>query len=87
VIAFCAIICGAKDYDDIEIFGKTRKNWFTRFLELPKGILGKGTFRRVFERLNPAEVASCLYSWFDNRDCKGKTVNIGGKTICGSKNT
>lgn len=87
VIAFCAIICGAKDYEDIETFGKTRKNWLTKFLELPKDIPSKDTFRRVFERLNPIEVSNCLYSWLDNRDCKGKTVNIDGKTICGSKNT
>jgi predicted transposase YbfD/YdcC len=87
VIAFCAIICGAKDYEDIETFGKTRKIWIEKFLELPNDIPSKDTFRRVFERLNPSEVANCLYSWLDNRDCKGKTVNIDGKTICGSKNT
>jgi len=86
VIAFCAIICGAEDFEDIETFGKSRKEWLERFLELPNGIPDKDTFRRVFERINPSEVAECLYGWLDNRDCKGKTVNIDGKTICGSKN-
>ena len=87
VISFCAIICGAEDYEDIEEFGKARKSWLDNFIELPNGIPDKDTFRRVFERLNPSEVAECLYSWLDNRDCEGKTVNIDGKTICGSKNT
>ena len=87
IIAFCAIICGAEDYEDIEEFGKARKKWLKKFFELPNGIPDKDTFRRVFERLNPSEVAECLYGWLDNRDCKGKTVNIDGKTICGSKNT
>jgi len=86
VIAFCAIICGAEDYEDIEEFGKARKEWLERFLELENGIPDKDTFRRVFERLNPSEVAQCLYRWLDNRACKEKTVNIDGKTICGSKN-
>jgi len=86
LIALCAIICGADDYEDIEEFGKARKEWLEKFLELPNGIPDKDTFRRVFERLNPSEVAECLYGWLDNRDCKGKTVNIDGKTICGSKN-
>ena len=27
-----------------------------------------------------------MYNWLDNRNCKNKTVNIDGKTICGSKN-
>ena len=57
IIAFCAIICGAEDFEDIEEFGKARKEWLSRFLEMKNGIPGKDTFRRVFERLNPSEVA------------------------------
>ena len=86
VIAFCAIICGAEDYEDIEEFGKVRKEWLARFLALENGIPDKDTFRRVFERLNPSEVAECLYGWLENREAAGKTVNIDGKTIRGSKN-
>ena len=86
VVAFCAIICGAEDYEDIEEFGNARKEWLASFLELGNGIPDKDTFRRVFERLNPSEVAECLYRWLGDRDVAGKTVNIDGKTICGSKN-
>ena len=86
IIAFCAIICGAEDYEDIEEFGKARKEWLEKFLELPNGIPDKDTFRRVFERLKPVEVSECLYGWLDSRDARGKTVNIDGKTIRGSKN-
>jgi predicted transposase YbfD/YdcC len=87
VTAFCAIICGAEDYEDIEEFGKARKEWLEKFLDLPNGIPDKDTFRRVFERLDPQEVSECLYSWLGNRDCSGKTVNIDGKTLCGSGNS
>ena len=87
VIAFCAIICGAEDHEDIEGFGVLRKDWLERFLEIPNGIPDSDTFRRVFERLNPAELAECLYSWLGNHKCAGRTVAIDGKTICGSKNT
>ena len=86
IISFCAIICGAEDYEDIEEFGKARKEWLEKLLDLSKGIPDKDTFRRVFERLNPTEISECLYSWLGNRDCKNKTVNIDGKTICGSQN-
>lgn len=85
VIAFCAIICGAEDYEDIEDFGNIRREWLAEFLEIENGIPDKDTFRRVFERLNPGEVAECLYGWLETRDVVGKTVNIDGKTICGSK--
>ena len=87
VIAFCGIICGAEDYEDIEEFGKLRREWLEKFLELTNGIPDKDTFRRVFERLNPGEVAECLYGWLEAREASGKTVNIDGKTICGSKST
>ena len=59
MIAFCAILCGAEDYEDIEEFGKARCSWLEQFVELPNGIPDKDTFRRVFERLNPTEVAEC----------------------------
>ena len=85
VIAFCAIICGAEDYEDIEEFGKVRKEWLAKFLIMENGIPDKDTFRRVFERLNPSEVAECLYGWLENREVAGKTVNLDGKTIRGSK--
>jgi predicted transposase YbfD/YdcC len=85
VIAFSAIICGAEDYEDIEEFGNIRRDWLEHYLDLSKGIPDKDTFRRVFERLNPSELSECLYDWLGKRDCAGKTVNIDGKTICGSK--
>lgn len=87
VIAFCAIICGAENFEDIEEFGKIRKEWLGKFLDLGNRIPDKDTFRRVFERLDPSELAKCLYDWLDRRDCAVKTVNIDGKTICGSKNS
>jgi hypothetical protein len=34
VIAFCGIICGGEDYEGIEAFGKARKGWLARFLNL-----------------------------------------------------
>ncbi len=86
VIAFCAIICGAEDYEDIEGFGNARKDWLAKFLTLENGIPDKDTFWRVFERLNPSEVARCLYGWLGDREAKGKTVHIDGKTIRGSAN-
>jgi len=87
IIAFCAIICGAEDFEDIEDFGNIRKEWIAKFLPIENGIPDKDTFRRVFERLNPSEVAECLYGWHGEMGAAGKTVNIDGKTICGSKNS
>lgn len=32
VIAFCAVLCGAKSWHEIEDFGESRENWLRRFL-------------------------------------------------------
>jgi predicted transposase YbfD/YdcC len=69
----------------MEEFGKIRKEWLGKFMIIENGIPDKDTFRRVFERLNPSEVAQCLYGWLEDRDTTEKTVNIDGKTIRGSK--
>ena len=48
IIAVCAVICGADEWQDIEDFGHCKENWFKTFLELPAGIPSKYTFRQQF---------------------------------------
>jgi hypothetical protein len=50
-ISILAVICGADDWTDIQVFGKVREDWLRGFLELPGGIPSHDTFRRVFELL------------------------------------
>ena len=44
VIALCAAICGAEGWADVERFGKKKKDWLARFLELSNGIPAHDTF-------------------------------------------
>ncbi|MCL2083403.1 MAG: transposase family protein, partial [Oscillospiraceae bacterium] len=53
IIGLCSVICYGQDFEDMEDFRKDREDWLREFLELPNGIPGHDTFRRVFERLNP----------------------------------
>ena len=88
IIGLCSVICYGEDFEDMEDFGKDREEWLRGFLELENGIPGHDTFRRVFERLNPHAVAKNLNAWLDNTESSGgRSVNIDGKTICGSKNS
>ena len=57
VIAFCAIICGAQTYRDLEVFGNAKKEWLSLYLPLKNGIPKVDTFERIFEMLDPATVA------------------------------
>ena len=81
VIALCSTICGGEDFTDMETFGRARQDFLRKFLELPNGIPDSDTFRRLFERLNPTELANCLYEWLSGLRGGRQTVAIDGKTI------
>ena len=87
IIGLCTIICGGEDFVDMEEFGRERKDWLSKFLELPNEIPDSDTFRRVLERVNPAELSLWLNDWLKTESqAGGRLVNIDGKTIRGSKN-
>ena len=86
IIGLCTVICGGEDFVDMEEFGKSRKEFLAKFLELPNGIPDSDTFRRVFEKIDPAELSSCLKNWINTGRDKRSTIAIDGKTICGSGN-
>lgn len=83
VIALCAIIAGAQDWQEIELFGRKRLAWLKRFLKLPNGIPSHDTFERVFDRINPQAFQACFRNWVQAlREALGiKHVAIDGKTL------
>ena len=38
VIAICAVICGADNWQEVQLFGEAKETWLKTFLELPNGI-------------------------------------------------
>ena len=55
VIAVCAVICGADDFVAIADFGRTKRKWFARFLDLRSGIPSHDRFNAVLAAIKPAE--------------------------------
>jgi predicted transposase YbfD/YdcC len=86
VIALCAAIAGAQDWQEIETFGRKRKDWLRRFLELPNGVPSHDTFERVFDRLQPRAFQACFREWVRavSEALRIKHVAIDGKTLRGS---
>jgi len=85
VVALCATIAGANSWADIERFGKERLAWLRTFLPLANGIPSHDTFGRVFSRLDPAELVTCIQRWLDDVGREiGKHIAIDGKTLRGS---
>ena len=84
IIGLCTLICNGEDFEDMEEFGKERKEFLKGFLELPNGIPDSDTFRRVFERVNPQALAEALYSFLGTIRPEGSVIAVDGKTERGS---
>lgn len=84
VIAFCAIICGAQTYHDIELFGHAKEIWLSNFLTLGNGIPNADTFERIFEMLDSKVVAKKMRWLLQSQEVAGKIIAFDGKTTKGS---
>jgi len=83
VIAICAVIAGADNWEDVEVFGKARLEWFRTFLELPNGIPSHDTFTRVFARLDPEQFRAGFMGWMNAvaEVIGGQVIAIDGKVL------
>ena len=82
VIALCAIIAGADNWEDIADFGQAKIDWFQTFLELPNGIPSHDTFNRVFARLD-RKFRSGFMGWIRavSEVIGGQVIAIDGKVL------
>ena len=75
-------ICAADSWVHVELFGKSKLEWFQTFLELPNGVPSHDTFGDVFARLDPTQFQNCFVSWTQAiaQLLPGEVVAIDGKT-------
>ena len=83
VIAVCAVVCGADDFVAIAEFGRKKRRWLARFLDLRNGIPSHDRFNAILAAIKPVEFEKCLLSWItalqDITD--GQVIAIDGKTL------
>lgn len=81
VISICATICGAEGWEQFELFGQAKIEWFKSFLQLPNGIPSDDTFRRVFARIDPQQFQRSFLDWVRSVYdlTQGQVVAIDGK--------
>jgi predicted transposase YbfD/YdcC len=82
-IALCALLCGADSFEDMEVFGEAKVDWFETFLELPHGVPSHDTFNRVFAALDPEKFLECFMRWTQSlrRAVAEEIVALDGKAL------
>jgi predicted transposase YbfD/YdcC len=83
VIAICAVICGADDFVAIAEFGRKKREWLARFLDLRHGIPSHDRFNAILAAIKPVEFEKCLLSWITalQEITHGQVIAIDGKTL------
>src|ERR671912_1134937 len=88
VIAVCAVLGEAESFEDIALYGRCKRDWLGRFLDLPNGIPSHDTFRRVLMLVDPDAFERCFLGWvravFRSDEGAPRQVAIDGKTVRGS---
>ena len=59
VIAVCAVMSGAEGWEDMEEYGKANAEWLGDLVDLPHGVPGHETLRRVLSHVAPEELTQC----------------------------
>ena len=84
-ITIIAVICNAQDWEEIEDFGNSRKDFFSKYLDLKNGVPSHDTFNRFFALYNPKSFQKNFVEWLSSL-IKNKHIAIDGKACRGSRN-
>ena len=76
-IALCAVLSGCESWSDIEEYGKIKKNWLAKYVDLSNGIPSEWTFRRIFTLIDPEYIENLLRTHAQAIVCaKGESKQI-----------
>lgn len=86
-IAIASVLSGVETWNEMEDYGRLKKEWLETFLELPYGIPSHDTFNRFFSALDPDEFESRFLLWIKavQKQTDGEIIGIDGKTMRGSR--
>ena len=88
VIALCALISGADDFEEIAAYGRRKEAFLRTFLALANGIPSHDTFTRVFRHMDTDAFGRCLYAWSAQVLAAAPAplhpVNVDGKVLRGT---
>lgn len=82
LVTLCGVICGCEGWEDLEEFGKTKLDFFRRYLPFEHSAPSDDTYRRFFRAIDPQQFKSCFISWVRTfQNLNPDIVSIDGKTL------
>lgn len=58
-----AVISGCDTWTEIELFGKTKKDWLSHYVHVPNGTPSHDTLSDLFKRIDPLAFEECFRNW------------------------
>lgn len=87
-VSVVSILCGYRDYKQMELFANAEIDWFRGHFSYAKGIPSHDTIERLFAHLNPKEFERALGRWIEHLRGEPFThIAVDGKRACGSYDT
>jgi predicted transposase YbfD/YdcC len=86
LLVVSAVLCGANEWDEIELFGRNQEDWLRKYGSFEFGIPSHDTINRVFSAINPKEFGQCFSEWIGvlSQLSDKEVIAIDGKKICNS---
>src|SRR5680860_851533 len=86
VLTVCAVVCGADDWEAVEMWGEAKLDWLRQYIPLKNGIPSHDTIGRLFAAMNSTTFQACFTRWVSTicSSLVGQVVAIDGKTMRGS---
>lgn len=83
LLTLCATICGAESFYAVEAFGKAKRSWLARRIDLSGGVPSHDTLGRLFAAIDARAFEQCFAAWMArvHQRTDGEVVAIDGKTL------
>ena len=88
-LTLVALLCGCDSWEGIDMFGKTKLNWFRQYFPYRKRTPSADTLIQFFAKLDSPLFGQCFISWANQKfvNMENEVINIDGKRLCGSYDT